>query len=161
MTVVHTEKAKVNSESYWDKVNARIKEGSQGKSANAISDYVKGDININTLVDRLQRQTDSVSAIDKGLEAAGVSARSRQDINEAIRKTRTRTASRQAAKEPPTSAQEALTGLLSRPRTKYQGEPADPKDLYSAIANAIRKNQKTMQVSSMADENIAPISKRS
>ena len=92
MTVGHTEKAKVNSESYWDKVNARIKEGSQGKSANAISDYVKGDININTLVDRLQRQTDSVSAIDKGLEAAGVSARSRQDINEAIRKTRFRPA---------------------------------------------------------------------
>lgn len=25
MTVGHTEKAKVNSESYWDKVNARIK----------------------------------------------------------------------------------------------------------------------------------------
>lgn len=97
---------------------------------------------MSTLVDRLQRQTASVSAIDKGLEAAGVSARSRQDINEAIRKTRTRTASRPAVKEPPTSAQEALTGLLSRPSTKYQGEPADPKDLYAAIASAIRKIKK-------------------
>ena len=112
------------------------------------------------LIDTFQNTRIDPNTIIKGLESAGVPARARQDIVEALRKTKTRTRGRIAAKQPETAGQKLLKGLLS-PDATFEGKPTDPEDNYTALSKAIKANQKNIQKSAMVSDDLPPISRSS
>ena len=161
---VNTTEQTVTNKGYLFYLQEELGKNKPGyESALAIEKYVKGDrsqLQMRSLVETFQNTRIDPNTIDKGLEAAGVSARARQDILEALAKTKSRTRGRIAAKQPETAGQKALKGLLS-PRTTFQGEPTDPEDLYTALSKAIKANQKSIQKSAMASEDLPTISRPS
>jgi hypothetical protein len=130
-------------------------------AAMAIQDYVRGDgkMDMKGLIETFQNTRIDPNIIDKGLEAAGVPARARQNISEALRKINARKG-RIAAKQPETAGQKLLKGLLSRPTT-FQGEPTEAEDYYTALSKAIKANQKSRQQSGIAYDDLPPISRSS
>ena len=156
MAVNTTEQA-VNNRGYFDFLKNELGEDS---AAVAIQDYVRGHKDMKGLIDTFQNTRIDPNTINIGLEAAGVPARARQDIVEALRKTKTRTRGRIAAKQPETAGQKLLKGLLS-PDATFEGKPTDPEDYYTALSKAIKANQKNIQKSAMVSDDLPPISRSS
>ena len=96
------------------------------------------------------------SDLDKRLstETSGVPQRARQKFTSAIGKTRSRTATRLAGKEPPTKGQKLITSLMQR-TTPYKGAPTAPKTASEALSQAIRKNHQLLQKQPINKEGVA------
>lgn len=133
-----------------------------GTTSEAITQFMKGDIKMDSLVDKLsQNRNISLDNIDQGLEAAGVGPKTRQRVNIALQKIRQRTMTRIAGKDEDTPGQKLMKGLLSKPSVALRGKPTEPKTAYEAIANAIKNNQKKLANVPISTEDISPISKYS
>tara|TARA_R110002110_G_scaffold56411_3_gene160368 strand:- start:219 stop:683 length:465 start_codon:yes stop_codon:yes gene_type:complete len=149
----HTATAKNNS-TYFSDLDKRLSTETSGE-ASAITSYMSGKTDINNLVDSLsQNKNLSLQDIADGLEVAGVPQRARQKFTSAIGKTRSRTATRLAGKEPPTKGQKLITSLMQR-TTPYKGAPTAPKTASEALSQAIRKNHQLLQKQPINKEGVA------
>ena len=149
----HTATAKSNS-TYFDDLDARLSSPTSDE-ANAITKYISGESDMPSLVDSLSKNKNlSLHAIDKGLESAGVSPKSRESIMGALAKTRSRTATRPSGKAPLTKSQSIMEGLMER-RTKYTGKPPAPGDAHMAVTAAIQRNLQKMQKTPIDTEGVA------
>ena len=149
----HTATAKSNS-TYFDDLDARLS-STTSDEADAITKYISGGSNMESLVDSLSKNKNlSLHAIDKGLESAGVSPKSRESIMGALAKTRSRTATRPSGKAPLTKSQSIMEGLMER-RTKYTGKPPAPGDAHMAVTAAIQRNLQKMQKTPIDTEGVA------
>ena len=149
----YTAAAKNNS-TYFSDLDKRLESATSGE-ANAITSYIRGDTDATSLVDSLSRNKNiSLSAIDRGLAAAGIPTKSRQEFTSAVNKTRSRTATRLSGKAPYTKAQKVLTSLMER-KTPYKGQPVTPKNASDALSQAIRRNHQLLQKQPINKEGLA------
>ena len=149
----HTATAKNNS-TYFDDLDARLSSPTSGE-ADAITKYISGESDMPSLVDSLSKNKNlSLHAIDKGLESAGVSPKSRESIMGGLAKTRSRTATRSSGKAPLTKSQKLMSSLMER-RTKYTGKPPAPGDAHGAVTAAIQRNLQKIYKTPIDTEGVA------
>ena len=141
----------------WESLNKET-----GTTSEAIARFIKGDIKMDSLVDKISQNTNiSLDNIDQALDDAGVGLRTRKDVMLALQKIRQRTMTRIARKDEDTPGQKLMKGLLSKPSVALRGKPTEPKTAYEAVTNAIKNNQKKLANIPISTEDISPISKYS